>query len=174
VVTPAEVGVAAFEEFVAARLPALLRYAAAVTGDPELAKDVVQDVLVRAYRRWSRIGGMDRPERYLQRMVLSEYLSWRRTVLRRARTLTRLPFGAPAVADHAEAHAERSGIWPQLVALPARQRAVLVLGFYEGLADAEIAEVVGCSEGSVRVYRARALATLRSALSIAVTVEGSR
>ncbi|GIH17210.1 SigE family RNA polymerase sigma factor [Rugosimonospora africana] len=155
----------AFDEFVVARLPALLRCATAIVGDPELAKDIVQDVLVRAHRRWRRIEDMEQPERYLQRMILSDYLSWRRKVTRRARLAARFPARPPVTEDHAHAYAERSGLWPRLLALPARQRAVLVLGYYEDLPDIEIAEVLGCSPGSVRVYRARALAALRLELS---------
>ena len=67
-----------FDEFVAARLPALLRYAAVLTGDRDLAQDVVQDVLLRAHRRWSSIHRLEVPEQYVRRMILNEFLSWRR------------------------------------------------------------------------------------------------
>ncbi|MFD0579988.1 sigma factor [Dactylosporangium darangshiense] len=67
-----------FEEFVAARLGALVRYAAVVTWDAHLAEDIVQNVLVRAQARWAHIEELDAPERYVQRMVVNEFLSWRR------------------------------------------------------------------------------------------------
>ena len=67
-----------FEEFAAARLPAVLRFAAVLTGDRGLAEDVVQEVLLRASRRWETIAGLDRPEAYVRKMIVNEYLSWRR------------------------------------------------------------------------------------------------
>jgi DNA-directed RNA polymerase specialized sigma24 family protein len=67
-----------FDEFAGARLPALLRFATALTGDPDLAKDLVQEVLLRASGRWQQVGQLDRPEAYVRKMVVNEYLSWRR------------------------------------------------------------------------------------------------
>src|SRR5207237_5729177 len=67
-----------FAEFAATRLPRLLRYAVMLTGDRELAQDVVQDVLARAQVRWRRISSIDSPDAYVRQMVLNEYLSWRR------------------------------------------------------------------------------------------------
>src|SRR5262245_4416008 len=141
-----------FEEFVVAQLPVLIRYTTMLTNDRELAQDVVQDVLVRAHSRWRRISAVDRPDLYLKRMVTNEYLSWRRRRVRRASTLGR--WGATlvvsAVADPAETMVVRSALNQLLGALPAKQRAVLILRYYEGLDDAEIARLLGCSAGSVR------------------------
>ena len=67
-----------FDEFTGARLPAVLRFATALTGDPDLAKDLVQEVLIRVSGRWQEIGQLDRPEAYVRKMVVNEYLSWRR------------------------------------------------------------------------------------------------
>jgi RNA polymerase sigma-70 factor (sigma-E family) len=157
-----------FEQFVEAQqLPALIRYSTMLANDRELAQDVVQEVLVRVHARWRQISGLDRPDRYVKRMVTNEYLSWRRRRTRRATALNR--WGAVLVprdvADHAEGTVARSALNQQLAALPARQRAVLILGYYEGFDDAEIAELLGCSAGSVRSYRSRALAALRSVMS---------
>lgn len=158
-----------FEQFVAAHLPALVRYAAVLAGDRDLAQDVVQDALVRAHARWRRIGQMARPEHYVKRMVTTEYLSWRRRRARRAAALAR--WGAeiipPPVTDHAIEAAERQALSQHLAALPARQRAVLVLDYFGGVDDTEIAALLGCSPGTVRVYRSRALAALRSVLAAA-------
>ncbi len=157
-----------FEPFVVAQLPGLLRYSAMLTNDRELAQDVVQDVLVRAHARWRRISAVDRPELYLRRMVINEYLSWRRRKARRATTLV-FTGGSTlvitVVADHADGTVNRSALNQLLTVLPPRQRAVLILGYYEGRDDAEIARLLGCSAGSVRSYRSRALAALRSVLS---------
>jgi RNA polymerase sigma-70 factor (sigma-E family) len=153
-----------FEEFVATRLPALLRFAAVLAGDRAIAEDLAQEVLIRAYARWDRIGDLDRPEFYVRKMVLNEFLSWRR------RSWRLIPAGdaaAPdrAEPDHALRHAEREALLAEIARLPGRQRAVLVLRYYEGCGDAEIAELLGCAPGTVRGYASRALAALRIELS---------
>jgi RNA polymerase sigma-70 factor (sigma-E family) len=149
-----------FEEFTAGRLPALLRYAAVLTGDRGLAEEVVQEVLLRSYQRWQHIGGLDSPEHYVRRMITNEYLSWRR---RWARVVPHadVDLNRADDLDHAGRHAEREELVAELAKLPRRQRAVLVLRYYAGLSDAEIAEELGCSAGTVRGYASRALAALR-------------
>jgi RNA polymerase sigma-70 factor (sigma-E family) len=149
-----------FDEFAAARLPELLRYAVMLTGDPHLAQDVVQEVLVRAHGRWRRIAATSRPELYVRRMVTNEYLSWRRRWSTRRMVLMDPPELAES-GDHAALAADRDDLWSRLATLPRRQRAVLVLRYYEGLSDADIAAVLGCAAGTVRGYAARALAALR-------------
>jgi RNA polymerase sigma factor (sigma-70 family) len=116
-----------FDEFVAARLPALLRYATVITGDPYLAEDVVQDSLARAQTRWSRIAATAQPEAYVKRMVLNEYLSWRRR-----RRLRSIPASNEAIEratrpvdDPSGPIAERDAMVALIAALPPRQRAVL-------------------------------------------------
>ncbi|GAA2119855.1 SigE family RNA polymerase sigma factor [Actinomadura alba] len=152
-----------FEEFLAARLPALLRFATALTGDPHRAEDVVQDVLIRAQRRWRRIRAMDAPEAYLKRMITNEYLSWRRR--RSSREVPAADRTLDAAIepqdDPARRFDERDAIWSGLAALPPRQRAVLALRYYEGLTTAEISGVLGCSEATVRSHESRALSGLR-------------
>jgi len=66
-----------FEEFAADRLPGVLRFAAVLTGDRALAQDLAQEVLIRAHSRWRKIGSLDRPEYYVRKMILDEFLSWR-------------------------------------------------------------------------------------------------
>jgi RNA polymerase sigma-70 factor (sigma-E family) len=147
-----------FEEFAAARLPALLRYAVLLTGDREQARDIVQDVLTRVLVKWDRIGRFEEPYAYVRRMVTNEHLSWRRR--RRLRTV-------PLDVDPPIATAESPGdeMWQLLATLPRQQRAVLVLRFYEGLSDQEIADVLGCRPGTVRSNASRALAALRIELA---------
>lgn len=149
-----------FEDFAAARLPALLRYAVMLTGDRELAQDVVQEVMIRAHGRWWRIRRTDRPDLYVRRMVTNEFLS-----TRRRRTLRTVPLdgltAGPVHPDHADRTTDSDELWQRLAELPRQQRAVLVLRYYEGLPDTEIAEVLGCGHGTVRGYASRALATLR-------------
>jgi RNA polymerase sigma-70 factor (sigma-E family) len=148
-----------FEEFAAARLAALLRFAVVLTGERGLAEDVTQEVLLRAHQRWRKIGALDAPEQYVRRMIVNEYLSWRR---RWSRIVPRADLPEPpAVRDHADTHAEREALRTELDKLPRRQRAVLALRYYAGLSDIEIAEALGCSPGTVRGYASRALAALR-------------
>lgn len=146
-----------FEEFVAARLTALVRYTAVLVGDRDLAQDLVQEALVRAHARWRRV---EQPEAYVRRTIVREYLSLRRRALRRRALATQLPV-AGVVADHATASAERADLVQRLAALPPRQRAVVVLRHYEELSTAEIADRLGCTEGAVRSYHSRAMSTLR-------------
>ena len=80
-----------FEEFAATRLPALLNFAAVLAGDRAIAEDLAQDVLIRAYSRWDRIGGLDQPELYVRKMILNEFLSWRRRSWRLIRRATPAP-----------------------------------------------------------------------------------
>jgi RNA polymerase sigma-70 factor (sigma-E family) len=152
-----------FDQFVADRLDRLLRYATAMTCDPYLAQDIVQEVLLRAQHRWDRIARLDAPYFYVQRMVTNEYLSWRRR--RAARdvsashaTLDELstPVGDPAVR-----YAERDAMRARIAVLPRKQRAAVVLRYYEDRTDQEIAAVLGCTVGTARSHISRALKALR-------------
>jgi RNA polymerase sigma-70 factor (sigma-E family) len=149
-----------FDEFVAARMRALLAFATVLTGDRGLAEDLVQEALVRAHRRWSRIVGFHQPEAYVRRIITNGYLSWRR---RWSRVVPRadLPERVSDGPDLATTHADRDALRAELAKLPRRQRAVLVLRYYAGLSDAEIADVLDCAPSTVRSYASRALATLR-------------
>src|SRR3984957_938313 len=82
-----------FEEFAATRLPAVLRFAGVLTADRALAEDVVQEVLIRASKRWDQLDRLDHPELYVRKMIVNEYLSWRR------RSWRLVPSGAGAEGD---------------------------------------------------------------------------
>jgi len=150
-----------FEEFAATRMPAMLKFAAVLAGDRASAEDLAQEVLVRAYSRWDRIGCLDRPEFYVRKMVLNEFLSWRRRSLRQTPANGAAARSASRAPDHADAYNERQALLAEIGKLPRRQRAVLVLRYYEDRDDAEIAELLGCTPGTVRSYASRALAALR-------------
>jgi RNA polymerase sigma-70 factor (sigma-E family) len=155
-----------FAEFAATRLPRLLRYAVVLTGDRELAQDVVQDVLARAQVRWRKIENADSPDAYVRQMVLNEYLSWRRRwAVRNVRAagerVLELSDGRGWSRDHADAMADADDLWSRLATLPTKQRAVLVLRYYEQLDDDEIAALLGCARGTVRSNASKALKTLR-------------
>ncbi|GAA4608459.1 RNA polymerase sigma-70 factor (sigma-E family) [Actinoplanes octamycinicus] len=163
-----------FEEFVSARLGTLVRYATVVTWDPHLAEDITQNVLVRAQSRWSRIGRMDAPELYVKRMVVNEFLSWRRR-----RAAQSIPVATetlagflPATPDQAALRDDRDLMLRLIGTLPPRQRAVIALRFYEDLAVEQIAEMLGCRTVTVRTHLMRALATLQGALPAALVTTG--
>ncbi|HEY0804626.1 MAG TPA: SigE family RNA polymerase sigma factor [Pseudonocardiaceae bacterium] len=152
-----------FDEFARAQLPSLVRFAAALTGDTQLAQDLVQDTLVRAYERWTRVAGADRPDLYLRRMVLNAYLSWRRLWYQRTVHTVADPADGPhpVTVDPAGRVADRAQLSELLGRLGRQQRAAIVLRFYEDRDDDEIAEVLGCSPVTVRSHISRGLATLR-------------
>jgi RNA polymerase sigma-70 factor (sigma-E family) len=150
-----------YDAFVRAQLPRLLRYSVMLTGERHLSADLVQDVLVKIYRHWSRISRTDRPDRYAIQMVTNQFLSWRRSwAVRNIVAVDEVPDRAQP-GDLGTAHAARDDMWGRLAKLPKRQRAVLVLRYYEQFTDAEIAQVLGCSATTVRGHAHRALATLR-------------
>jgi RNA polymerase sigma-70 factor (sigma-E family) len=149
-----------FAEYVARQRPALMRFATVLTCRTWLAEDLVSDVLGRAFERWDRISGMAEPNAYVRRMVLNDYLSWRR---RLARTTPRADVepNTAGYGDGTDERAERDAMIRRLAGLPRKQRAAVVLRYYAGLPDAEIATQLGCRETTVRSQIHRALATLR-------------
>lgn len=154
-----------YDDFARAQLPRLLRYATMLTGEREQAADLVQDVLVKVYRHWPRISAADHPDRYVLRMVTNGYLSWRHSWSARVITSADLPDEARA-DDFASDHAARDDMWQRLARLPKRQRAVMVLRYYEQLPDPEIAALLGCAQATVRAHAHKALAALRNGLAI--------
>ncbi len=161
-----------YEEFVNSRFPALLRYATMLTGDTHSATDVVQETMIKVHLQWRRVVASGSPERYVRRMLTNIYLDTRRGSWLRRVTLRADPVEPPAAPDHADRAADRDHMWTLLAGLPARQRAAVVLRFYEDLSDNEIAEVLGCAVGTVRGHISRALATLRSAVTPAHATGG--
>jgi RNA polymerase sigma-70 factor (sigma-E family) len=156
-----------FEEFVEARADALMRYAYVLTGDPHDAADLLQESLVRVRAAWHGIDNKREPEGYVRTTMARLHISvWR--VRRRERLMPEPP--ERAYDDTALARAEGDdGLWRALEGLPRKQRAVLVLRYYESLGDAEIAEVLGISRGTVRSQASRALNKLRATWRPSVT-----
>ncbi|GAA2210478.1 SigE family RNA polymerase sigma factor [Nonomuraea monospora] len=152
-----------FDDFVAEHTDALLRYGYVLTGNPHDAADLVQEALVRLCGAWPRVRRKDNPHSYTRITMARLHISiWRR---RRREHLT----GDPPERESRETFppGEELGLWQELAGLPRRQRAVLVLRYYEQLSDAEIAEVLGISPGTVRSQASRGLDKLRSSLSSA-------
>ncbi|MFI6261445.1 SigE family RNA polymerase sigma factor [Micromonospora sp. NPDC051006] len=152
-----------YEEFADSRLAALLRYAVMLTGDPHQAEDLVQETMVRVQLNWRRVARADLPERYVRRMLTNQYIDWRRgSWVRRVLLRAEPDEVVPEPTDHAQSAVDRDQVWSWLARLPRRQRASLVLRYYEDLPDAEIAEILGCAVGTVRSSISRALAALRT------------
>ena len=149
-----------FEQYVADQQLALLRFSTVLTGDGGLAEDIVQTVLARAFQQWERVSAADSAHAYVRRMVVNEYLSWRRK-WHRVIPVSDLETLVAQVPDPAEAHAERLALLHLVTRLPARQRAAVVLRYYENLPDSEIAAALGVRESTVRSNLARALNALR-------------
>jgi RNA polymerase sigma-70 factor (sigma-E family) len=158
-----------FDDYVRARGAALVRLARLLTGDRHRGEDLAQEVLARAFVRWKSVAAAASPEAYLRRMLVNAAITrWRR---RSSREI--------AVADPAEpvsGHdlqsevAERDVLWRHVRDLPAKQRAAVVLRYYEDLDDAAIADLLGCSPATVRSQVKRALDRLRERLGTDVTL----
>ncbi|EDY64376.2 RNA polymerase sigma-70 factor (sigma-E family) [Streptomyces pristinaespiralis] len=151
-----------FEEFVAARGPRLLRVAWLLTGDAHLAEDLLQTVLARVWPKWHRIAG-DRPEAYVRKALVHTHASWWRR-----RWRGEVPHGVlPDRAGETDAY-EGVDLEQSLAAavrrLPVRQRAVVVLRYFEDLSVEDTAAALGCAPGTVKSQAAKALRTLRDAL----------
>jgi RNA polymerase sigma-70 factor (sigma-E family) len=149
----------AFDAFVRARLPALLRFAHALTGDPHTAADLVQDALERTGMRWSRIEHQGDPEGYVRRAIVNGRTSrWRK--LRRESLVDAVPDRTGVV----DPPGRDEHLWRLLATLPRRQRAVIVLRYYEDLSEEQIAATLGCAPGTVKSQASKALAKLRAAM----------
>jgi RNA polymerase sigma-70 factor (sigma-E family) len=147
-----------FGEFVRAALPGLLRYGHALAGNPHDAADLVQTVLEKIGSRWAKIlRTTGDPLAYTRRAMANTHISrWRR--LRRESLVADLPDIAAAARQDPF---DNEPLWQALRALPPRQRAVIVLRYYEGLSEAEIAAALGVSTGTVKSQASKAMATLR-------------
>ena len=145
-------------EFVSARGPALSRAAYLLTGNHQAAEDLVQDTYVVLVRRWQKTGAID-PEAYVRRILYSRFVdSWRR------RRLAELPTAAPperAGADETGGATDRLTLRDALARLTPRQRAVLVLRFYEDLTEVQAAAALGISPNTVKSQTRVALQRLR-------------
>ena len=151
-----------FELFAERELPGLLRCATMLTGDTELARDLVQDVMLKAHNHWDRVSAAEHPNLYLKAMLTRTHISWRRRwSVRNIMTGYDGAVTGADVPDHADAVVDRDALWHRMADLPRQQRAVLVLRYYEHLTDSEIADVLGCTAGTVRGYASRALTALR-------------
>jgi RNA polymerase sigma factor (sigma-70 family) len=127
-----------------------------------VAEDAAQTALAKAHRSWRRISKADAPEAYVRRMTVNEVLNHhRRASSRRESARAELPDGVLEADDPAS----RDEVWQAVLTLPPRQRAVLVLRYYEDLDDNTIAAILDCSPVTVRTHAMRALDVLRRQLA---------
>ncbi len=149
-----------FGAFVAARATSLLRVAYLACGDETEAEDLLQTALERTYRNWDRVR-VESVEPYVRRVIVNAAISR----ARRRAILRIIPMHSPPETSARATDADlRHVLMEALRALPPRQRAVIVLRYWEDLSETQTAEVLGCSVGTVKSQASRATAKLRSAL----------
>ncbi len=160
-----------FEEYAAAAWSMLYRSAYLLAGNHADAEDLAQQTLIKAHGGWAKVSASDSPNAYVRRILTNTFLSSKRPKARRLELLTdEIPdwglatgtaagaAGTPGASD------ERTALWPHVTQLPPQQRAVIVLRYFEDLSEAEIAEILGCSRGTVKSTAHRSLKSLRAAL----------
>ena len=150
-----------FREFVAARQGALFRAAYLLTGHREDAEDLLQTALTKLALRWVKVRQSGSPDGYVRKILYNQRISWwRRTVSRPEYLTADLPEAVPR-DDLAADSTLKIAVAQALGQLTAKQRAVMVLRYFEDLPEAEVAEILGCSVGTVRSQTHRTLARLR-------------
>jgi RNA polymerase sigma-70 factor (sigma-E family) len=150
---------AEFSEYMSFRQPSLLRTAYLLTGDRHTAEDLVQTALAKLYLSWDKVQRQDSLDGYVRRILVNEHNSlWRRAWKKRETTTAELP-ESPSEPEQGGPDTE---LWALVQSLPRKQRAAVVLRYYEQLSEAETAAVLGVSVGTVKSQTSRALATLRA------------
>jgi RNA polymerase sigma-70 factor (sigma-E family) len=151
---------AEFAAYMEARQASLLRTAYLLTGDRHVAEDLVQTSLAKLYLAWDKVRDRDSVDAYVRRVLVNENNSmWRRGWKKREYASETLP--ERQVSDVYD-EGQRSALWDLVQTLPKKARAVVVLRFYEELSEAETADALGISVGTVKSQTSRALATLRT------------
>ena len=159
-----------FDTYAAARWPKLVHTAYLLTGDRHEAEDVVQATLAKVYLAWPRISRLDEPDAYIHRALVNTNLSR----FRKRRVVQLLTSRIPERArepQHDQVE-ERALLMSALAALPPRQRAVVVLRYWEDLSEHQVAEILGCSPGNVKSQASRGLRKLREHPALAALAAG--
>lgn len=155
---------ASFDRYVSDNRAGLVRYAALLCGSRALGEDLVQEVLIRLYPRWAQLND---PHPYVRRSITNEYLSWRRRWSTRHIQAVGDEFLNQQQVDGLDAWGDGPDpeLWARLQRLPRQQRAAVVLRYYEGFDDEEIANLLECKPATVRGHVSRGLASLRISIS---------
>jgi RNA polymerase sigma-70 factor (sigma-E family) len=154
--------ITAFSEFVDARSGSLFRTAYLMVGDHQLAQDLLQEALVKTLIAWPRLRDRANLESYTRRIIVTTSISWRRR-----RSFHELPSGTVPERlepDQVEAVVTHDAVVAALMTVPPRQRAAIVLRYYQDLTVAQTAEVMGCSVGTVKSQVSAGLKRLRESL----------
>ena len=152
---------AEFEAYMAARQPSLLRTAYLLSGDRHTAEDLVQTALAKLYLSWDKVQKRELLDGYVRRIIVNEHNRlWRRAWKRREHSTDVVPDDRSVDDRHDDG--QGAALWEFVQTLPRKQRAVIVLRYYEDLSEAETAEVLGISVGTVKSQTSRALAAMRS------------
>ena len=160
-----EQGREAFRAYVAARSPALLRTAYLLTGNRADAEDLLQTALAKTYLAWDRIVEREALDGYVRRVMVNTQTSWWRRRKVAEYSTDELPERG-SERDTTEDLALHDALWTALSTLPKRQRAMVVLRYYEDLSEAETAQVLGVSVGTVKSTTSRALVKLRDSAGL--------
>lgn len=153
-----------FAAFVRARQHDLVRFGYLLTGDRMAAEDLTQTALARLYLKWDTIRQAGAMEAWVRKVMVNEHTSWWRRAWRRRETVDFESTHSSQRASTLDPPARDDGLWQHVLHLPPRQRAAVALRYYEDLSEAQTAEILGCSVGTVKSQTHRALATLRSRL----------
>ena len=147
-----------FAEYVGARWSALYRLSVLLVGESR-ADDLTQTALLRAFASWDRVREAAAPDAYVKRILVNTAITEGKKT-KRFSTVD-VHRAEPGSASPEAGVLDRAELWPRISALPARQRAVIVLRYYEDLSEAEIADVLGCARGTVKAHASQALKALR-------------
>ncbi|MGV9269642.1 SigE family RNA polymerase sigma factor [Kitasatospora sp. NPDC003701] len=162
-----------FEGFAATRWRRLVRTAYLLTGDHHEAEDVVQATFAKVFRNWSRISRLEEPDAYVHRALVNNNLSRHRRRRVRQLLVPVLPDRASTASGGHRDVEERSALLQALAELPPRQRAVVVLRYWEDMSEGQVAEVLACSQGNVKSQASRGLAKLRGHPALASYAAGT-
>ncbi len=169
----AQDGGVTYDEFFRREYPRLVPMLRALTGDRQQAEDLAQDALWKAQQHWERISAYDRPGAWLRRVALNASANAHRRRQRESRALARLgPDGRTDAASEGAVE-DDAELWRLVRALPDQQRFAVVLHYVEDRAVADIAEILECSEGTVKTHLSRGRATLARALSTVAEEDAS-
>lgn len=160
-----------FREFVGRHQRAWIRTAYLLTGDAHLAEDLLQSVLIKVLGKWNGVARLDHPDAYVRKALVNQSISWRRR-----RSGGEIPSADPPDRSYSteDSSVTRLMVRRALMRLTPRQRAVIVLRYYEDRTERETAEILGCSVGTVKSQSHHALAVLRRYTGILTDIEEAR
>jgi RNA polymerase sigma-70 factor (sigma-E family) len=160
-----DVPLRSFAEVFETQRPGALRIAYAMTGDPQLAEDVVAEAFARVYGRWVK-GGITDPDAYVRRAVVNEVrMTWRRLAIRRRYAQTQPVRNEAVTPSGSDSVDDVDLLQRALATLSPPVRAVVILRIIEDLSEQQTADALGCSKGTVKSHLSRGLDRLRTALA---------